>query len=226
MSIAITISTYDGIVIASDSRLLCVDEKFSIDIAQKIFIMNHKVCIAIANDFIKDCVDLRSSIREYINENKHNKSISDVVRDFYSEFDIPRNESQFKNFDTFINIIGYDADYIPQSILIKTKQCPPDKESLHGYFIKILHPQEDEITTYIEKINADYDAKVSEIGVLKAIELCKLWIKEAAKIHNDIGGSVDIILMTKDKTRWIKDKRFRQYCLSQLFSKRLINSSK
>ena len=189
MSIVITISTHDGIVIASDSRLSCVNTQYSIDNARKIFIMNHKVCIAIANDITKDSVDLRWHVRSYINKNKHNKNINNVVHDFYSEFDsLSRNKSQFKNFDSYINIIGYDEDYNPQSIFIKTKKCPSDKEQLNGYFIRIVHPEGDELTAYIEKINADYDTKVSEMGVLKAMELCQLWIKETAKLHNAIGG--------------------------------------
>jgi 20S proteasome alpha/beta subunit len=221
MTISITISTYDGIVIASDSRLLCVNDNFTIDNAQKIFIMNHKVCITIANDIIKDCIDLRQSIRDYIDENNHDKSIGDVVCDFYSEFASPTKDSDFKNFDTFINIIGYDADYNPQSILIKTKEYPAEKETLHGYFINIIHPESEEMNVYIKNIYEEYTDKASELGVLQGIELCKLWIKETAKIHNDIGGSVDIILMTKDKTRWIKNKSLKQFYISQLFQRKI-----
>ena len=64
------------------------------------------------------------------------------------------------------------------------------------------------------------------MGVLKAMELCRLWIKETAKLHNAIGGPVDIILMTKDKTKWIKNKRSRKSHLPHLFLKKLINFRK
>ncbi|MDP4090209.1 MAG: hypothetical protein Q8930_13180 [Bacillota bacterium] len=226
MSMVITLSTYDGIVLASDSRLLFGNRGMYDDDSQEIYIMNHKICIALTGHAVsKAGVDFGDAIREYIMKNNYKENISDVVRDFYEELGpLSRNKSRFKDFNDALNIIGYSGNRTPQSILIEADTCPPKLAPVFDSFLRINHPgkEGEDVTEYVKSIMEQYEENAGEIGVEKAIELCQTWIDEASELHRGIGGEVDIIQMTKDKTRWIKDKRNRHKRLSQKLSKRIM----
>jgi len=214
MSIIITITTHDGIVMAADSRLTYENSSRYIDNSKKIFLTYENIGIGFTGNTIKpnniNKVDLRSKIINSIENIYKPKKYG--LEQIYNHFLKIYQQSDLSDFKTHLYIAGYE-DNVPTIYNISTFDNI-ETEKLTGYFITSSYAEG--VTEFIDDIFKEYDEeKVKSLGVNNAIVLSEEWIKEASLLDGYIGGPIDILLIKPNKARWIRDKNGRHKLLSQ-----------
>ena len=197
MSILVTLSTYDGIVIGSDSRVTYANGEIN-DSAKKIFLTKNNIAIGLTKDYFKNGIDTETILKDIVIKELDRRNF-DIHETANNIKELWCNSSVLKCFRNYIVVAGYDASNVETIYNMEanyTRNGTVRSLFYTGYKSLFSSPS-DTVTNYMNDQfvkNCNWNA-LAFIGVNKGISLCEEWIKEAADLDTTIGGETDIVVI-------------------------------